>query len=249
MAFTAGSPELAKAQKLANRLASLYHTFTTTNGAQGVQLMSGATAALMVEQIVHEHGFAMTGFTTGAGFPPFGSIRPQDLLGVAAALQNPRGETRANNIDIGSVNGLTVGIYMPKFVRSGEDFSVTVGGITLAQGYTSGSGNTFSAIGPVAFFPNDKIRFSDGAVYTIAPLGTTSAAAGICAEFRVLGTVTNTYATGAAFDLLITGVTRGTSGVAGSTFGYRTNTVINGGFTACIFYGLTQGGGFTGTLS
>jgi hypothetical protein len=243
MAFTAGSPELAKAIKLANQLAALYQTY----GAG----FSGAAAALTIEDAAQRLGFGITGLTTGNGFPPFGSVLPSQNSGLAAALQNPRGETMANGITLSSsgLSGATVGIYMHKFVRTGEDYRATMlSGVTLSLGYTAGSGNTFTARGPVTIHTNDRVEFPD-ATYVVVS-GFTSAGAGGTAAFRVLGSFTNTYATGAAFNTTTIGVTRGTSGVAGSTFeGYPRNTTVNAGFTACIFFGLTSGTGFTGTVS
>lgn len=248
MPFTAGSPELAKATKLANQLSELYQKFGSTN-------MSGLTAAVTIERHAARLGFGITGLTTGAGFPPFGTILPSNQLGVAVALQNPRGETMANGITLGAVAGATVGIYMKKFVRNGADYSaVMASGVTLALGYTSGGGNTFWARGPVNVQTNDIISFYEGgstgaiASYIVAPNGTTSAAAGGTAAFRVLGTVSSTYATGAAFNVATVGVTRGTSGVAGATFeSYARNTVVNAGFTAAVFFGGAAGS--TGTVS
>ena len=239
MAFTAGSVEQAKALKLASQLSNLYQTFGTG--------FIGATAALVAEDYAQKLGFGITGLTTGAGFPPFGTILPSLNRGVAAALQNPRGETMANGITLGAVEGATVGIYMHKFVRTGEDFTATIrGGITLATSYTSG--NTFTARGPVAVHTNDIVSFGLDQNYIVAPNGTTSAGSGGTAAFRVLGTVASTYATGAAFDVRTVGVTRGTSGIAGSTFeSFASGTEINGGFTACVFFGGAAGS--TGTIS
>lgn len=233
MAFTAGSVELAKAQKLANQLSALYQTYGTG--------FSGATAALIAEKYAQKLGFGITGLTNGSRFPPFGTIRPSLGLRLAAALQNPRGETAANGIDLGGVEGATVGIYLHKFVRSGEDYSAIMrSGVTLALGYTAGGGNTFWARGPVAVHTNDQIVFSD-ATYIVAS-GATSAASGGTAAFRVLGTVYSTYATGAAFNVATVGVTRGTSGIAGSTFeSFAGGNLVNGGFTAAIFFGATPG--------
>ena len=237
MAFTAGSPEQAKALKLASQLSALFQTY----GAG----FSGATAALVVEDYAQKLGFGITGLTTGAGFPPFGTILPSLNRGVAAALQNPRGETMASGIVLGAVEGATVGIYMHKFVRSGEDYTATIrSGVTLALGYTSGGGNTFWARGPVAVHTNDIVSFGSDQNYIVAPNGTTSAASGGTAAFRVLGTITSTYATGAAFDVRTVGVTRGTSGIAGSTFEkYSAGTQVNGGFTACVWFGGASGSG------
>ena len=237
MAFTADSVELAKAQKLANQLSALYQTF----GAG----FSGGTAARAVEDYAQKLGFGITGLTSGAGFPPFGTVRPVLGLGVAAALQNPRGETMASGITLGGVEGATVGIYLHKFVRTGEDYRATIrSGVTLATSYTSGA--TFSARGPVSVVTNDILDFGDGNVYVVN--GVTSALSGGTANIRVFGTVATTYATGAAFDVRTVGVTRGTSGVAGTTFeSYRSGTVVNGGFTACVFFGGATGS--TGTVS
>lgn len=241
MAFTAGSVELAKANKLGNQLAHLF----TSHGLTGA---AGTTGAKMLENYARKLGFGITGLTTGAGFPPFGSVLPSMGTGMKAALQNPRGETMASGIVLGALEGQTVGIYIRKFVNSGAGYQATMAtGVTLALSYTTG--NTFTARGPISVQPNDRIVFSD-AFYTVAAGGATSAAAGGTAAFRVNGTVASTYATGAAFNVTTVGVTRGTSGVAGSTTeAYARGTVVNGGFTAAIYYTSPAGGSGTWVVS
>ena len=228
MAFTADSVELAKANKLGRQLHHLFATFGTTGAA-------GTTGAKKIETYAKKLGFGITGLTTGAGFPPFGTVLPSYATGTRAALQNPRGETMANGITLGALEGQTVGIFLRKFVRDGADFQATMAtGVTLALSYTTG--NTFTARGPVSVQPNDQIVFSD-AFYTVAAGGATSAIAGGTAAFRVNGTVASTYATGAAFNVTTVGVTRGTSGIVGSTFeNFQGRGVVNGGFTAVIGY-------------
>jgi len=166
MAFTAGSVELAKATKLANTLSAYYQMVGASNG-------SGFTAAAYVENQAKKLGFGITGLTTGAAFPPFGSAgittNVQFTVGsLAAALQNPAGLTRPNGITAAPfANGATVGIYVKKFVRSGEDTTIT--------------------------------NSSSGAV-------------------------------------------------AGTTFeNFSRGTIVNGGFTACVFFGGADGS--TGTIS
>lgn len=235
MAFTAGSVELSRANRLGNQLAHLF----TSHGLTGA---AGTTGAKMLETYARKAGFGITGLTTGTSFPPFGSILPSMGTGTRAALQNPRGETMANGITLGALEGQTVGIYMKKFVNSGAGYQATMfTGVTLALGYTAGSGNTFTVRGPFSVVPNDRIVFSD-AVYTVASVGITSAASGSTSAFRVIGTVASTYATGSAFNIASIGVTRGTSGVAGTTFeNFAGRGIVNGGFTATIFYGVTNG--------
>lgn len=243
MAFTAGSVELAKANKLGNVLAHLFSSHGLTGAA-------GRTGALLIEKAARKLGFGITGITTGAGFPPFGSITPSLLSGTEAALQNPRGETMASGITLGAIEGQTVGIYLKKFVRSGADYRATLAtGVTLAIGYTAGSGNTFVARGPISVVPNDLVVFSD-AVYAVAPGGATSAVAGGTAAFKVSGVVVGTYATGAAFDVTSIGVTRGTSGVAGTTFErFAGAGIVNGGFTAAVYFNSPSGGSGTWIVS
>jgi len=226
MAFTAGSPELAKANKLGAQLANLFGTFGATGAA-------GATAAKVIERYAKKLGFGITGITTGSGFPPFGSFYPSLGLDVAAALQNPRGETMANGITLGAIAGQTVGIYLPKFVRSGEDYKATMfSGVTLQAATTTG-GSTFSAFGTFRAFANDRIVFGDGVFFVTG--GVTSAGAGEKAEITVSGTIGRVYPVGTAFNIETIGVTRGTSGVAGSTFErFSAGTQVNGGFTAVI---------------
>jgi len=243
MAFTAGSVELAKANKLGNQLAHLFSVFGTTGAV-------GLTGAKKIEAYARKLGFGITGITTGPGFPPFGTVLPSYATGTRAALQNPRGETMAGGFSLGAFQGQTVGIFVKKFINSGEGYQATMfTGVTLMLGYTAGSGNTFHAVGPISVLPNDRIVFSD-AVYTVASLGITSAAAGVTAAFRVIGTVASTYATGAAFNVATIGVTRGSYGVAGATFEkFAGAGLVNGGFTASIFYGTTNGTSYISAVS
>lgn len=124
MAFTAGSPELAKAIRLAQILSERYQKFGATNS-------SGYTGAVKIEKLAKKLGFGITGLTTGAGFPPFGSagLTTNVALTVGrltAALQNPAGLTRPNGITAAPFGaGATVGIYLRKFTRSGEDTTIT----------------------------------------------------------------------------------------------------------------------------
>jgi len=245
MAFTAGSLELAKANKLGNQLAKLIPVFTT-GGLTG-SIGGPWTGGSLVEKQARKLGFGITGLTTGT-FPPFGTVSA--TAGLEASLQNPRGETMASGITLGPNTGNTLGIFLKKFVRSGADYRSTMfSGVTLALGYTSGGGNTFWARGPISVVPNDTIVFSD-ASYIVAPGGATSAVAGATAAFRVLGTVTSTYATGAAFDVASIGITRGTSGAAGTTFeGFARGTQLHAGFTASLWFNYTAAAGVTWNVS
>lgn len=235
MAFTAGSAELAKAQKLGNQLSHLF-------SAHGLTGAAGATGAKMVEKYARKLGFGITGLTTGVGFPPFGTANPTLGLGIEAALQNVRGETMANGITLGAFQGQTVGIYLKKFMTSGAGYKAVLRtGVTLSVGATSGAGTTFVARGPVAVSTYDTLDFGDGTVYTVR--GFTSAAPGETAHIGVWNTITSTYATGAAFSVLTTGVTRGTVGVAGITSeSYTKGNIVNGGYTAAVFFGAPAGG-------
>jgi hypothetical protein len=138
MAFTAGSPELAKAQRLASILSERYQRFGATNS-------SGYTGAIKIEKLAKKLGFGITGLTTGAGFPPFGTsgltTNTQFTVGkLTAVLQNPAGLTQPNGVTVAAFsNGATVGIYLTKFVRSGADSTVT----NSSSGAVAG--NTFEA--------------------------------------------------------------------------------------------------------
>jgi len=143
MAFTAGSVELAKAEKLASQLSAHFQTVGEDKG-------SGFTAAVFIENAARELGFGITGLTTGSGFPPFGSagatLNKDFTVGaLTAVLQNPAGLTRPNGITIGSFsNGATVGIYMKGFVRDGSDTTVTnaAAGAVAGTTFESFSGGT-----------------------------------------------------------------------------------------------------------
>ncbi len=138
MAFTAGSVELAKAQRLASILSERYQKFGATN-------TSGYTGAAKIEKAAKKLGFGITGLTTGAGFPPFGSAglttNAQLVVGrLEATLQNPSGLTRPNGVTAAPfAGGATVGIYLRKFVRSGSDVTVTSSSVGAVAGTTSES--------------------------------------------------------------------------------------------------------------
>ena len=227
MAFTAGSPELAKAQKLGSQLAHLFVIF----GATGI---SGATGALMIEQYAEKLGFGVTGITTGGGFPPFGSFTPDLNSGLAAVLQNPRGETMASGITLGIISGRTVGIYMHKFVRSGEDFTSFINrGVTLNAAMAPGL-TGITAWGPLTVFRQDRLVFNNH-VFTVAQNNT--AAVGATAFIQLLGAPGAAYPAGTAFDVQVVGVTRGTSGIAGRTFENFVGNGGNFGYTATVYFG------------
>lgn len=140
MAFTAGSIEQAKALRLAQILSERYQKF-------GATASSGYTGAAKIEKLAKKLGFGITGLTTGAGFPPFGSagLTTNVALTVgrlAATLQNSAGLTTPNGITVAPFGaGATVGIYLRKFVRSGEDATVT----NSASGAVAGT--TFERFG------------------------------------------------------------------------------------------------------
>jgi hypothetical protein len=132
MAFTAGSPELAKALKLASILSAVHQT--------GVSL-AGYTGAVFIENRARELGFGITGITTAAVFPAFGqagtTTNVAGVLGagngtLTAVLQNPTGLTRGiGGVTFGPLAGTTVGIYMKKFVRDGSDGATAQAGTTF----------------------------------------------------------------------------------------------------------------------
>ena len=130
MAFTAGSVELARAQKLGSILSGLAAVY-------GITAMSGSTGAQIIEQRARRMGFGITGLTSGAGFPPFGTSgltanRLTTHGALEAALQNPAGLTTPNGLTVSAlVAGQTVGLYMPEYIRDGSDVTVTnaLGGV------------------------------------------------------------------------------------------------------------------------
>ncbi len=137
MAFTAGSVQLAHAEKLANQLSNIFSSHGIT-GARSV-----------LEKKARNLGFGITGLTTGGGFPPFGSLGGVTgvNLNVAAVLQNPLGLTRPNGITVSqTITGQTVGIYWKAQVRSGEDSVVTNSSSGAVAGTTFESFNASNTI-------------------------------------------------------------------------------------------------------
>ena len=263
MAFTAGSPELARANKLGNQLAHLF-------SAHGLTGAVGRTGALMIERYAKKLGFGITGITTGAVFPPFGSILPSLNSGTEAALQNIRGVTRPNGIAIGSgvVEGQTVGIYLKKFVRTGADYrAILYYGLTLGATLSPGmvGVSAFAPAGGITVDAGDRINFGttsfsndDFALVSgsIPALGYTAYAglsknipfaAAYAGATKSPGTVFNIETIGINSH---TGVYSNQSAVSGSTFeGYARNTVVNAGFTAAIYYNAPAGGSGTWVVS
>ena len=241
MAFTAGSVELAKANKLGNQLAHLF----TSHGLSGAV---GSTGAKMLENYARKLGFGITGLTTGGVFPPFGSILPSMGTGTKAALQNPRGETMANGITLGALEGQTVGIYLKKFVRSGSDYRATMfTGLTLASA-TTVAGTTFQINGGFTAHTNDLVVIGSTSFRIIS--GITGAAAAGKSEVTVSPAIGAVYPLNTTLSLQTVGVTRGTLGVAGSTTErYTSGTQVNGGFTAAIYFNTPSGGSGTWVVS
>lgn len=261
MAFTAGSPELAKANKLGNILAHLF----SSHGLSGA---AGRTGALLIEKAAKKLGFGITGITTGAAFPPFGSILPSLNSGTEAALQNPRGITRPNGIAIGSgvVEGQTVGIYLKKFVRTGADYKAVLYGGTLGATLSPGMVgiSAFAPAGGMTLDALDRINF--GSVFgndDVAFVGTSITALGYTlfagASKNIPFTTAYTGATkspGTAFTVetiginSFTGVYSNQPAVAGTTFEtFPRNTFVNAGFTAAVYFTNPVGGSGTWIVS
>lgn len=262
MAFTAGSPELAKANKLGNQLAHLF-------SAHGLTGAAGRTGALLIERYAKKLGFGITGITTGAGFPPFGSIFPSLNSGTEAALQNTRGVTRPNGIAIGSgaIEGQTVGIYLKKFVRTGADYrAILYYGLTLGATLSPGmvGVSAFAPVGGITLDAGDRINFAtafsndDFALVSgsIPALGYT-AYAGLSKNIPFLTAYAGaTKSPGTAFTIETIGINSQTglysnqAAVSGTTFeGFARNTAVNAGFTAAIYYNAPAGGSGTWIVS
>jgi hypothetical protein len=241
MAFTADSVELAKANKLGNQLAHLF----TSHGLTGA---AGNTGAKMLENYARKLGFGITGLTTGAGFPPFGTVLPSYATGMRAALQNPRGETMANGITLGALEGQTVGIYLKKFVRNGADYRATMfAGLTTALA-TTVAGTTFQINGAFTAHTNDLVVIGSTSYKIIS--GFTSSIATSKAEVTVSPAIGVVYPFSTTLNLQTVGVTRGTSGVAGITSErYGRGTQVNNGFTAAVYFNTPSGGSGTFVVS
>ena len=239
MAFTAGSVELAKANKLGNQLAHLFSVFGTTGAA-------GTTGAKKIENYARKLGLGITGLTTGAGFPPFGTVMPSFATGTRAALQNPRGETMANGITLGALEGQTVGVFLEEFVRDSADYqAIMFSGLTTAAA-TTVAGTTFQINGAFVAHTNDRVVI--GSTSFRITSGFTSSIAGLKSEVTVSPAIGAVYPINSTVNLQTVGVTRGTSGIAGSTF-ENFPRPLGAGFTANIFYGTTNGTSYISAVS
>lgn len=247
MAFTAGSPELAKATKLAQQLAKLIPVFGTNGGLTG-SATGVWTGGAIIEKYAKKLGFGITGLTSSSNFPPFGTVGA--TFGLEASLQNPRGETQANGLFMAPCTGNTLGIYCRGSVRSGADFTKqTYTGVTLATANPN-AGTSFWVRGPVTVHYQDRLVFGDGAVYVVALNGNTSAGVGGTCAVPVTKAVSGSYATGAAFYVEVIGVTRTTSGIAGATFeSFANNTMVSAGRTASVYFNYAAATGISWGVS
>jgi hypothetical protein len=143
MAFTAGSVQLARAQKLGKQLGNIF----ASHGITGVRAL--------LEKKARNFHFGITGLTTGAGFPAFGSLGGVTgvNLNVAAVLQNPNGLTTPNGITVSQTFvGQTVGIYHPAIVRDGSDKTVTNSSVGAVAGTTSESFSVTQGLTATIYF-------------------------------------------------------------------------------------------------
>jgi hypothetical protein len=262
MAFTAGSPELARANKLGNILAHLF----TSHGLSGAV---GRTGAQMIERQAKKLGFGITGLTTGTGFPPFGTIYPGLLpnapsSSVEAALQNPRGSTLPSGFNVGDCQGQTVGIFLKKFVRNGADykavlyFGLTLGA-TLSPGHSgisaSGFGGTLDTGDRInfgaAFSNDDFVVVGANRGYTLAA-GTSKSiplAFAYAGATKSPGTVFSVETIGInSFTGNVSGQANNTSTVYGTTFAFGPN-VGGFGYTATIYFTAPAGGSGTWSVN
>lgn len=238
MAFTAGSAELAKANKLGSQLANLFST-----SGFGLSGAIGRTGAQMIERYAKKLGFGITGLTTGNAFPPFGTIYPglftnSPTFSLEAALQNPRGSTLPSGNIVAASEGQTVGIFLRKFVRSGADYkSIMYFGMTLGATLSPGStGVTASGlVGGVTLDTGDRINFgsqfsNDDFAIVSSPRGFTLGN-GVTRVIQLLSAYTGaTKSPGTIFNIETIGVNAFT-GVAGPTGGQPNNINLVAGTT------------------
>ena len=256
MPFTAGSPELARANKLGNQLAHLF-------AAHGLSGAIGRTGAQMIERTAKKLGFGITGLTTGGSFPPFGTIYPGLLTNTSAfnleaALQNPRGTTVPNGITVGDCQGQTVGIFLKKFIRTGADYkTVMYYGVSLGTTLSPGASglSAWGVAGGITLDTGDRINFgapfSNDDVVIINNARGYTLAAGATKSISFVGTYNGaTKSPGTLFNIETIGVNsftgvagptggqpNNTTAVAGTTFeSFPKNTAVNAGFTATIYY-------------
>ena len=268
MPFTAGSPELAKANKLGNILANFFSVFGATGAV-------GRTGATMIERQAKKLGFGITGLTTGNGFPPFGTIYPGLLsntpeFSLEAELQNPRGTTLPSGIAVGDVQGQTVGIFLKKFIRSGADYrAILYSGLTLGVTLSPGQSgiSAFGLAGGITLDTGDRINFgaafSDNDFAVVGNARGYTLAAGATKNISFAGTYNGaTKSPGTAFNIETIGVNSFT-GVAGPTGGQSNNTAVagttsesfgrnnfvNNGFTATIYFNAPAGGSGTWSVN
>ena len=147
----------------------------------------------------------------------------------------------ANGIVLGGLEGQTVGIYMRKFVNSGAGYqAVMFTGLTLASA-TTVAGTTFQINGGFTAHTNDLVVIGSTSFRIIS--GITGAAAAGKSEVTVSPAIGAVYPLNTTLSLQTVGVTRGTSGIVGTTFErFQGRGVVNGGFTAVIGY---SAGGYT----
>lgn len=139
MAFTAGSVELIRANRLGQKLLA-YHNSMSANGG----ITTGRDAEFIAKLCRNGRLFP-TGFTTGNGFPPIGTNNTQGLTHSNNAATYNTGITLGENV------GLTLGVFYKTFntamvTGNGASIGVSFGlvvpssinGLTVAINMTTG---------------------------------------------------------------------------------------------------------------
>jgi hypothetical protein len=118
-------------------------------------------------------------------------------------------------------------------------------GLTLASATTT-TGSTFQINGVFSAFNNDLVVIGSN-TYRITG-GFTSAAVAGKSEVTVQPAIGLVFPVATAVNLQTVGLTRGTSGVAGSTF-ERFAAPVGAGYTATVYYTTPSGGSGTWVVS
>lgn len=126
MAFIAGSVELARAERLGQKLFNLNNAFGLTTG--GYTSGTSGRDTQFIDKLARNGRFTVTGFTTGSGFPAF---LTNDYFGTGLTHSN-NASTNALGITLGTNTGFTLGVAYKTLIASGTNYS----GDTIVSGFT-----------------------------------------------------------------------------------------------------------------
>lgn len=149
MAFTEGSVELARATRLGQKLSAYHNSMSGNDG-----ITTGRDLQL-ITKLARNGRMFITGFTSGAGFPPIGTNNVEGLTYSNNAATYNAGTTLGANV------GLTLGVFYKTLNTARVHFNNTVEETRAVFGGTmAGTSMTVTGVTSGAIVINQNITGS-----------------------------------------------------------------------------------------